>query len=123
MSSAFPFKRWRLYWFQCPHCAFSSYSAYARPEVLEQPTRLLIRYRCRRCGQDSRLKHPYLNLVIGFVVSIAFFVVMYRLLLTEEGWTLSLVLSVLIGVGIIWTLYCGLTRILNRYVPIARGDL
>jgi hypothetical protein len=117
------FKTWQFYWFECPYCTYSSYSAYARAEMLEHPTRLLVRFRCKRCGQDSRLKHPYLNTVSAFAMSFILFMVIYRLAFAEEGWRLSVVLGMLLGLVIVAALHCALTRVANRYVPIARVEL
>jgi uncharacterized protein (DUF983 family) len=90
---------------------------------LEYPPRLLIRFRCKRCGQDSRLKHPHLNTVAGFAMSVILFVVIYREALAEGGWGLSAIVAVLLGILVMTALSFVLTRVANRYVPIARVEL
>jgi len=117
------FKTFWFHWFECPHCTFSSYFAYARGEVSEHPPRLLIRFRCKPCGQDSILKHPHLNTVVGFAMSIILFVVIYRQALAEGGWGLSVILGVLLGLVIVTALSCALTRVASTYVPIAHVEL
>ena len=123
MAFTSEFKTWWFHWFECPHCMYGSYSAYARAEVLEHPTRLLIRFRCKRCGQDSRLKHPYINAVVGFAMSVVLFVVIYQQALAEGGWGLSIVLGVLLGIVLLTMLSYAVTRVANRYIPLARGEL
>jgi hypothetical protein len=116
------FKTWWLHWFACPHCTFHSFSAYARAEILEHPTRLLIRFRCKRCGQDSKLRHPYLNAAIGFAIAIIAFLVIFPQVFAQGEWGLSLVLGTLLGIAMLSALTCALTRVVNKYVPIARVE-
>lgn len=123
MSSTSQFKTWWFHWFKCPHCAYSSYAAYARGEVLQNPTRLLIRFRCKRCGQDSRLRHPYLNVIAGFALAFVLFVVSYRQALVADAWGTTLMLSALVGIVALTAFSCAITRFANKYVPLARaGD-
>ena len=123
MAPASQFKTWWFHWFKCPHCAYSFYSAYARGEVLQNPTRLLIRFRCKRCGQDSKLRHPYINAVAGFVLAVVLFVVSYRQALVTGAWGMTLMLSALLGIVMLTAFTCALTRFANKYVPLAQGEL
>jgi hypothetical protein len=123
MAFTSEFKTWWFHWFQCPNCSFGTFSAYARAEYQEHPLRLLFRFRCKRCGQDSKLTHPYLNMVTGFIASIILFLVVCWVALLEGGWGISSVLVLLLGVVTLWVLNCALSRFVNRYVSIARVEL
>ena len=123
MAFTSEFKTWWFHWFRCPNCSFGTFSAYARVEYQEHPPRLLLRFRCKRCSQDSKLAHPYLNTVTGFVASVVLFLVVYSVALIEGGWGISSVLVLLLGVVTLWMFSCALSRVRNRYVSIARVDL
>jgi hypothetical protein len=123
MAFTSEFKTWWFHWFRCPNCSFSTFSAYARAEYQEHSPRLLLRFRCKRCGQDSKLTHPYLNTVIGFVTSVILFLVVYWVALTEGGWGISSVLALVLGIVALWAFSCALSRVVNRYAPITRVEL
>jgi len=123
MAFTSEFKTWWFHWFRCPSCSFGTFSAYARAEYQEQPPRLLFRFRCKRCGQDSKLTHPHLNMLIGFAASVILFLVVFWVALIEGGWGISSVLVLLLGVATLWVLNCALSRVVNRYVSVARVEL
>ena len=116
-----PFRTAWLTWFKCPHCTHVSYSAYVRGEVQEHPPRLLIRYRCKRCGQDSKLLHPHLGALLGFATGIVLFVVIFGLAVAQDGWSLSVLLGLLLGMALIGV-FCWVVSRVSKYVPISRDE-
>ena len=79
------FRKWRFHWFECPACRHRAWQTFASVSVGRQPTRLVWRFWCERCGAYSTLKQPMLPtiaaLVILFLVGPVAFAVVYRSLL------------------------------------------
>src|SRR5215813_1819630 len=123
MISSSPFRTSWLYWFKCPHCAYVSYSTSCRGEVSERPPRLLIRYRCKRCGQDSRLEHPRVISLVAFAMSVVSFVAIYYLMWGAGGWGLPVVPELLLTFAAVTALQFVFMRFTHKYVPLARSEL
>ena len=52
------FRRWKRYWFQCPHCGYRSYEAIGSSAVSVEAGGVLWRFWCPRCEGIAQLKRP-----------------------------------------------------------------
>ena len=116
------FKRWRFHWFECPACAHRDWRAYANVAVARQPTRMVWRYWCERCGAFSTLKEPRMPMVVAaatlFFVGPLGFVFLYRGMAAGLGFEWLVLLF-----GAIWIAsplaVLAMTWLTYKYVPSA----
>lgn len=121
MDTPAGFKRWRFHWFECPTCGHRASRAYANVSAARNPTRMVWRFWCERCGAYATLSRPMMPTIVAGVILLfvgpAAFVVLYRALLAGLPFEWLVVVF-----GAFWVVYplifLALTRCTYRYVPV-----
>src|SRR5262245_19164632 len=114
------FRKWRFHWFECPTCRQHSWQTFANVSVGREPTRMVWRFWCERCGAYSTLAKPmmpsYVAALLLLLVGPISFVLIYRAMLSglRFEWLVAIF-------GVIWIaqplIFLATTRWLYRYVP------
>jgi len=65
--------------------------------------------------------HPYLWALLGFIGAVVLFVVIFGLAFAQDGWGLSVVLGLLLGMALIGA-FCFVVSRVSKYVPISRDE-
>ncbi|MEA3193292.1 MAG: hypothetical protein QOD26_1625 [Betaproteobacteria bacterium] len=114
------FRKWRFHWFECPACQHRAYRVWANVSVGRQPTRMVWRFWCERCGAYCTLRQPMMPswtaAAILLLVGPIAFVFIYRAMLAGLSFEWLVLLF-----GVVWISYplvfLAITRWAYRYVP------
>ena len=114
------FKRWRCHWFECPSCGHRAWRTFANVGMAREPTRIVWRFWCERCGAFATLAKPAMPsfnaATILLLVGPIAFVLLYRALLagTRFEWLVLLFAAVWVVQPLVFLAF---TRWMYRYVP------
>lgn len=122
MNTPAGFRKWRCHWFECPACGHHDWRAWANVSMARDPTRIVWRYWCERCGAYSGLKQPKMPHIMAALIFLLIgpvsFAVIYRAMLAGLGFEWLVLLF-----GAFWIVQplviLAFTRWLYRYVPAA----
>lgn len=114
------FRRWRFHWFECPACGHRAYRAFANVAMGREPTRIVWRFWCERCGTYSTLAKPmmpsYVAAALLLFVGPVSFVFIYRAVLAGLRFEWLVLIF-----GAFWIaqplVLLAITRFIYRYVP------
>jgi hypothetical protein len=113
------FRKWRFHWFECPACRHRAWQTFANVSAARNPTRMVWRFWCERCGGYAMLASPMMptvaaSLMLLLVGPIAF-VFVYRALLA--GLRFEWLVLIWGGFWIAYPLlFLAITRWLYKYV-------
>ncbi len=115
------FRRWKRYWFQCPHCGYRSYEAIGSSAVAMEATGVLWRFWCPRCEGIAQLKRPRRVAAFMLLSNFALFAVLYLFMsaLARPGVSMVVVIGGGIAAALAATYYVMplLSRVFNEYAP------
>jgi hypothetical protein len=112
-----PFRKSHLSWCRCAYCDAASYQAVSRTIFSIKPRRMLIEYKCARCGRMSVLRHPLLTMIgLPFAVGLCAFLVLYHVLIVASSWlSLSTLLLASLIIGMAAATEIVLLRLAKRF--------
>ena len=125
MDAPAGFKRWKPYWFQCPHCGYRSFDVFGKVEVAKEKTKLTWRLWCAECEGLAVLRNPYFTHGLVLLASVVLFIGTYGLMEMLLGYLapetpLVWAVSWGLGLGAVVTYFIAplLTRVCNSFTPI-----
>lgn len=113
------FRKWRFHWFECPTCEHRAYRTWAHVSAGREPTRIVWRFWCERCGAYATLGRPAMPTIAAGVILLLVgpvaFAVLYKALLAglRFEWLVLVFACFWVAYPLI---FVALTRLTYRYV-------